>query len=166
MNIRIVPMDPDHWPGVRAVYGEGIATGDATFETAVPSWEAFDGARRRDCRLVAVPGDDDARVVGWAALSPVSSRPAYAGVAEVSIYVAEAARGRGVGTRLMAALIDASEAAGVWTLQAAVFPENEATLRLHRNAGFREVGRRERIGRLDGRWRDTVLLERRSVDPG
>ncbi len=153
-------MMPEHWPGVCRVWAEGIATGRATFETEVPSWEAFDRSRRPDCRWVAL--DDGGRVVGWAALSPVSSRAAYAGVAEVSIYVAEAARGAGVGTRLMAALIEASEHAGVWTLQATVFPDNAATLRLHEKCGFRVVGRRERIGRLHGRWRDTVLLERRS----
>lgn len=162
MKTRIVPMRPDHWPGVSAVYAQGIATGDATFETSVPSWEAFDAARRADCRLVAL--DDDDGVVGWAALSPVSSRPAYAGVAEVSVYVAEGARGRGVGTLLLGALVEASESAGVWTLQASVFPENQPTLRLHAAAGFRVVGRREGIGRLHGRWRDTMLLERRARD--
>lgn len=160
MTIRIAPMTAHHWPEVRAVYAEGIATGVATFETEVPSWEVFDRSRRPDCRRVAL--DAEGRVVGWAALSPVSSRPAYAGVAEVGVYVAERTRGTGVGTRLMTALVEASEAAGLWTLQAAVFPENDASLRLHEKVGFRVVGRRERIGRLYDCWRDTVLLERRS----
>lgn len=155
----LTALAPSHWPEVRAVYAEGMATGMATFETELPSWEAFDRSRRPDCRLVAL--DPKARVVGWAALSPVSPRAAYAGVAEVSIYVAERARGAGVGTSLLTALVDAADAAGLWTLQATVFPENAATLRLHEKCGFRVVGRRERIGRLHGHWRDTVLLERR-----
>lgn len=155
----IVGMRPEHWPAVAAIYAEGIRTGNATFETTTPDWDEWARAHLKVGRLVAV---DDGRVVGWAALSPVSRRPTYRGVAEVSIYVSERHRGRGVGARLLAALISASEAAGVWTLQASVFPENRATLRLHRRAGFRDVGRRERIAALGGRWRDTVLLERRS----
>jgi L-amino acid N-acyltransferase YncA len=144
---------------VRAIYLEGIATGHATFETDAPGWEVWDRARLTVGRLVARAAG---RVVGWAALSPVSARPAYAGVAEVSIYVAAAARGRGIGGALLLALIEASERAGLWTLQGAIFPENAASLALVKAHGFREVGRREKIGQRDGIWRDTVLLERRS----
>lgn len=158
-DLQILPLLPEHWPAVEAVYAQGIAGGDATFETRTPAWERWDATHRPDCRLVAVL---EGEVIGWAALSPVSARPAYRGVAEVSVYVADGNRVAGVGSRLLRALIRASEEAGVWTLQASVFPENEATLRLHRRCGFREVGRRERIGELAGRWRDTVLLERRS----
>ena len=151
---------PEDWPEVRRIYAEGIATGDATFETEPPGWEAFDAGRLRTPRLVAEGHAGD--VLGWAVLSPVSSRCVYGGVAEVSVYVAERARGQGVGSRLLAELVRRSEEAGLWTLQAGIFPENEATLALHVKHGFREVGRRERIGRMDGRWRDTLLLERRS----
>ena len=158
-------MRSDDWPAVRAIHREGIATGNATFEVEpARDWEAWDHGHLPHSRLVAEA--QGGAVLGWAALSPVSARFAYRGVAEVSIYVASAARGRGIGTGLLAELIDASEAAGIWTLQAAVFPENEATIRLHRAAGFREVGRRERIGEHHGRWRDTVLLERRSERAG
>ncbi len=155
---------PDDWPEVRRIYEEGIATGDATFEAEPPSWEAFDAGRLQAPRLVAQ--DPDGAVLGWAVLSPVSSRCVYGGVAEVSVYVAADARGRGVGSRLLGALVERAEAEGLWTLQAGIFPENEATLALHRKHGFREVGRRERIGRMDGRWRDTLLLERRSAVVG
>jgi phosphinothricin acetyltransferase len=148
-----------HWDAVRAIFQEGIDGGLATFETAAPEWEAWDAAHRPDCRLVAL---DRGRVVGWAALSPASRRPAYAGVAEVSVYVARADLGRGVGRRLLETLVHASEEAGVWTLQAVVFPANAASLAAHAAVGFREVGRRERIARLRGVWQDTVLLERRS----
>lgn len=155
---------PEDWPEVRRIYEEGIATGDATFEAEPPSWEAFDAVRLRAPRLVAQ--DPDGAVLGWAVLSPVSSRCVYGGVAEVSVYVAADARGGGVGSRLLGALVEGAEAEGIWTLQAGIFPENEATLALHRKHGFREVGRRERIGRMDGRWRDTLLLERRSAVVG
>ena len=155
---RIEPLRPTDWAAVRAIYEEGIATGDATFETTAPDWDAWDAGHLEAARLVARIGE---RVVGWAALSPVSRRPVYRGVAEVSVYVARDARGRRVGGALMEALTAAAAEAGLWTLQASVFPENEATLRLHARAGFRVVGRRERIGCLDGRWRDTLLLERR-----
>jgi phosphinothricin acetyltransferase len=152
------------WPAVRRIYAEGIATGDATFETKAPDWPAWDAAHRPAARLVAVDGD---AVLGWAALSPVSGRCVYAGVAEVSVYVGAASRGRGVGRSLLAALVAESEAIGVWTLQSGIFPENEASLALHRGCGFRLVGRRERIGCTDdGRWRDTLLLERRSAVVG
>jgi L-amino acid N-acyltransferase YncA len=144
---------------VRAIYREGIATGNATFETDVLDWEAWDKNHLRACRLIAKVGG---RVVGWAALTPYSSRRAYAGVAGLSIYVSASARGQGIGKVLLGALIEESERAGLWTLQAGIFPENAASLALHRAHGFREVGRRERIGRLNGVWRDVVLMERRS----
>jgi phosphinothricin acetyltransferase len=152
-------LTPDDWPAVRASYAAGIATGQATFETEPPTWEAWDAGHLAACRICARAGGD---VVGWAALSPVSRRAVYAGVAEVSVYVRPHWQGRGVGSALLAALVAASERAGIWTLQAGVFPENVASLRLHARHGFRVVGRRERIGRLAGQWRDTVLLERRS----
>jgi phosphinothricin acetyltransferase len=153
-------MTPAHWADVRAIYLEGIATGNATFETEAPDWDRWDADHLAVGRLVAV---SDGRIVGWAALSPVSRRRAYRGVAEVSVYVAAHARGSGVGTLLLLALIEAAEAAGLWTLQASVMAENIATVRLHERAGFRQVGRRERIGQRSGRWRDTLLLERRSA---
>jgi phosphinothricin acetyltransferase len=156
-------MAPEDAPRVLAIYAEGIASGDATFETAAPSREAWDRARLGACRLVA---ERDGQVVGWAALSPVSSRAAYAGVAEVSVYVAASARGAGVGRALLEAVVEASEREGLWTLQAGIFPENAASLALHARCGFRVVGRRERIGRREGRWRDVWLLERRSRRAG
>lgn len=158
-KIVIESMTPDDWQAVRTVYLEGIATGEATFETEAPSWETWDAAHLSFARLVARDGDN---VSGWAALSPVSQRKAYLGVAEVSVYVAAHSRGKGVGKALLELLIRESERNGIWTLQAAVFPENAATLALHEGFGFREVGRRERISKLDGNWRDTILLERRS----
>jgi L-amino acid N-acyltransferase YncA len=174
MNYPIVPMPPDLWPAVREIYREGIATGNATFETEAPDREKWDSNHRKDCRLVAleprVEGVSEVliplegvRVLGWAALSPVSSRRAYAGVAEVSVYVAAAARGRGVGKALLQSLVQQSEADGLWTLQAGIFPENAASLSLHRSCGFREVGVRRRIGKLGDTWRDVLLMERRSA---
>jgi L-amino acid N-acyltransferase YncA len=157
--MTIAPMAPSDWPQVSSIYREGIATGDATFETEVPSWEEWDAAHLPHCRLVA---REAGRLLGWAALSPVSRRPCYAGVAEVSVYVREAERGRGVGRALLEQLTAASEAAGIWTLQGSTFPENAASLRLQAACGFRVVGHRERIAKLDGVWRDTVLTERRS----
>ncbi len=157
-------MLPAHWPEVRAVYLEGLATSDATFETEAPDWERWDASHLRACRLVALA--EGGRVAGWAALSPVSARKVYAGVAEVSVYVGAEFRGRGFGRTLLEALVRESESEGVWTLQASVFPENVASVALHRSCGFREVGRRERVGKLRGRWRDTVLLERRSRTVG
>lgn len=148
---------------VRAIYEEGMATGNATFETAAPDWQDWDADHVASCRIVAAV---DGTVVGWAALGPVSRRAAYRGVAEVSVYVAGAARGRGVGRALLEELVGQAERAGFWTLQASIFPENLASLRLHLACGFREIGRRERIGRLHGAWRDTVLLERRSATVG
>lgn len=159
MPISVEKMSGGHRERVLEIYREGIATGDATFETAAPTWERWDTSHRKTCRLVATDGG---RVSGWAALSNVSAREVYAGVAEVSVYVASDARGRGVGRALLEALVRESESDGVWTLQASIFPENVASLALHRACGFREVGRRERVAKLAGRWRDTVLLERRS----
>ena len=152
-------MQSQDWEFVRAIYLEGIATGQATFETEAPDWERWDAGHSPQCRLVARSGDG---VLGWAALSPVSRREVYAGVAEVSVYVAATARGLGVGDALMRALIEAAERHGVWTLQSSVFPENHASIALHLKHGFREVGRRERIARHHGVWRDTAALERRS----
>jgi L-amino acid N-acyltransferase YncA len=163
MNVDVVPMQEAHWPAVRDIYAQGIATGDATFEETVPAWSAWDAAHVSSPRLVALI---EGRAVGWAALSPVSERCVYGGVAEVSVYVADDARGRGVGKVLLGQLIEASEAAGIWTLQAGIFPENRASIRLHQSAGFREIGRRERLGKMRGRWRDVVLLERRSETVG
>jgi len=150
---------PEDWPEVARIFEEGIRTGNATFETEVPSWEAWDASHLPEHRLVA---ERDCRVVGWIALAPISSRCCYAGVAEVSVYVAEAARGEGVGALLLAALVESSERAGIWTLQTGVFPENEPSLGLLQRFGFRALGIQERIGRLHGVWRDVVLLERRS----
>ena len=152
-------MGEKDWEAVRKIYEEGIATGNATVETGAPPWERWDSDHRPDCRLVAKDGE---KVIGWAALSPVSSREAYSGVAEVSIYIAENFRSTGVGKTLLGSLIATSESAGVWTLQASILVENEASVALHSACGFRTVGARERIGRLHGRWRDTLLMERRS----
>jgi phosphinothricin acetyltransferase len=160
-TVQIAEMTPDHWLAVRAIYLEGIATGNATFETIAPDWSEWDAKHLPHSRLVVRNND---QLIGWAALSPVSSRPVYRGVAEVSVYIAERARGRGVGRALLDALIVESERHGIWTLQAGIFPENIASIELHRRAGFREVGRRERIGQMaDGTWRDTILLERRTT---
>jgi L-amino acid N-acyltransferase YncA len=161
--IFVAPMTAAHWPLVRAIYEAGIATGNATFQTEAPSWESWDAGHLQTCRLVALSSDV---VVGWAALSPVSTRPVYAGVCEVSVYVAPDAQGKGVGRALLDALIACSEADGRWTLQAGIFPENERSVALHLRAGFRVLGRRERVGRLNGTWRDVLLLERRSTVVG
>ena len=151
------------WPAVSEIYREGIATGQATFETQVPTWEYWDRAHLRGARLLA---KIDNRTVGFAALNPVSARPAYAGVAEVSLYVAATARGQGIGQALLKALVQKSETLSLWTLQAAIFKENVGSIALHKRCGFREVGVRERIAKLNGVWRDTVLLERRSEEVG
>ena len=158
-KIVIEPMQATDWEDVRQIYLEGIATKNATFETDAPSWDGWNASHLDECRLVARINDD---VVGWAALSPVSSRCVYAGVAEESVYIAASARGQGVGKALMNVLIEHSEAAGFWTLEAGMFPENTASIALHKACGFREIGRRERVGQMDGVWRDTVLMERRS----
>jgi len=156
-------MQSGDWAQVAGIYLEGIATGQATFETSVPVWEQWDRAHLTVARLIARQGDV---IVGWAALSPVSQRRVYAGVAEVSVYVASTSRGCGIGRKLLAALIEEAERNGIWTLQAGIFPENTASLALHHGAGFREVGRSERIGLMNGVWRDTILLERRSKTVG
>jgi L-amino acid N-acyltransferase YncA len=155
-------MDPADAEAVLAIYQEGLDGGDASFETAAPDWPRFDAARLPSHRFVAVA--EDGPVLGWAAVSPTSTRKVYAGVVEVSIYVAAAARGQGVGRTLLQTLIDSTEAAGIWTLTAGVFPENAASLAIHQSLGFRQIGVRERIGRDTRRdvWRDVVLLERRS----
>ena len=158
-EIVINQMSGADWPCVKAIYLEDIATGNATFETEAPSWSAWDAAHLQFGRLVAREGET---ILGWAALSPASQRCVYGGVAEVSVYVSMSKRGSGVGRKLLEALISESEKNGIWTLQAGIFSENAASLRLHRASGFREVGRRERIGKLHGVWRDTILLERRS----
>lgn len=158
--MRIVPMSAEHADAVLAIYRAGIDEGNATFETAPPDWPAFDTAKLPDHRFVAL--DDDGTVIGWVAVVAVSDRCAYAGVVEHSVYVHPSARGRGVGRTLLEALARSTEAAGIWTIQSGLFPENTASLALHRAAGFREVGRRERIGRHHGIWRDVVLVERRS----
>jgi L-amino acid N-acyltransferase YncA len=163
MDVAIREMSGADWRAVRAIYQEGIATGQATFETDAPEWADWDRAHLPVARLVA---DSGGKVVGWAALSPVSDRCAYAGVGEVSIYIAAAARGKGVGGRLMTALLAAAEAAGIWTVQAGIFTDNAASVALATGAGFRLVGRRERIGRLNGEWRDVLLMERRSQTVG
>ena len=157
--MELEPMRPEDWPAIRTIYEDGIATGDATFETAAPDWPAWDATHLADHRLVARL---DGRVVGWAALAPVSDRCAYAGVAEDSIYVALDAQGRGVGRALLIAVVASAERAGIWTVQTGIFPENQPSVRLHEACGFRVVGVRERLGRLHGRWRDVLLLERRS----
>jgi L-amino acid N-acyltransferase YncA len=157
MEVR--PLVSSDWPAVLAAYEEGLATGQATFETTAPTWEQWDAAHSSHGRLVATSEDT---VCGWAALMPVSRRKVYSGVAEVSVYIRSDVRGRGVGRLLLVSLIAESEAAGIWTLQASIFPENTASVGLCLSCGFREVGRRERIAQHAGVWRDTVLLERRS----
>jgi phosphinothricin acetyltransferase len=152
-------MTEEDWIFVKEIYQEGLATRQATFETQAPTWEQWDGNHHKFARLVA---ETDGQIKGWAALSRVSGRQVYAGVAEVSVYVGSHARGAGLGHQLLKALIEESENNGIWTLQASIFPENVASVALHRHHGFREVGRRERIAQLDGVWRDTILFERRS----
>jgi phosphinothricin acetyltransferase len=155
----VVAMRADDWPAVARIYAEGIATGNATFETDVPSWDRWDAGHLRGHRFVAVR---DGEVVGWVAVSPVSGRAVYAGVVEVSVYVTEAARGNGIGSLLLGRLAASTEADAIWTIQAGIFPENVASVRAHERAGFVVVGRRRRLARLDGVWRDVLLLERRS----
>lgn len=157
--MNISAMTAGHWDDVQRIYLEGIASGNATFEVEAPSWEQWDRGHHIFARLVAI---DHGAVKGWAALSPVSMRKVYAGVAEVSVYVATDSRGHGLGKQLLNALVLESEMHGIWTLQASIFPENVASLRLHKRCGFREVGRRELIGKVAERWRSTVLVERRS----
>ena len=161
--MKVRPLEPADWEAVSRIYAEGIETRNATFETTVPNWESWDRAHLSEPRLVAEAGGV---IQGWAAISPVSDRCVYGGVAEVSVYVAASSRGQGLGSALLEKLIRETEEAGFWTLQAGLFPENESSLRLHERAGFRVVGRRERLGKLDGRWRDVLLLERRSTRVG
>ncbi|HZF88927.1 GNAT family N-acetyltransferase [Streptomyces sp.] len=156
----LAPMTDAHADDVLAIYQAGIDEGNATFETAAPTWPAFDEAKLPEHRFVAL--DEHGTVLGWVAASRVSDRCAYAGIVEHSVYVHPGARGRGAASALLKALIESTEAAGIWTIQSGVFPENTASLALHERAGFRVIGTRERIGRHHGRWRDVVLLERRS----
>jgi L-amino acid N-acyltransferase YncA len=157
--MELQAMRPDDWPAVRAIYEAGIAAGNATFETTAPDWPTWDAAHLAGHRLVArIAG----QIVGWSALAPVSDRCAYVGVAEDSIYIAPEAQGRGVGRALLTAVVASAELAGIWTVQTGIFPENQPSIRLHAACGFRVVGVRERLGKLHGRWRDVLLLERRS----
>jgi L-amino acid N-acyltransferase YncA len=158
-SVELRPLEPHDWDAVAEIYWEGMRDGLATFQTEVPPWAEWDAAHLPDHRLVA---DLLGEVVGWAALSPASRRRCYAGVVEDSIYVARGARGLGIGRALLDALVTAAEAAGIWTIQTSIFPENRASLALHERCGFRVVGTRERIAKRDGIWRDTVFLERRS----
>ncbi|QNG59852.1 N-acetyltransferase [Bacillus sp. PAMC26568] len=160
MDFKIEKMLDSDWDQVKWIYLDGIATGNATFETDAPSWESWDESHSNTCRLVA-KGENE--VLGWAALSPVSERCVYAGVADISIYISQTSKGQGIGTALLRSIIDLSEKEGFWTLQAGIFPENTPSLKLHKKAGFREVGIRERIGKMNGVWRDVVFLERRSI---
>jgi L-amino acid N-acyltransferase YncA len=163
MDFDVRAMRSDDWPAVRNIYSEGIATGNATFETEIPEWANWDQGHLQDCRFVAQAGE---RILGWAALSPVSNRRVYSGVAEVSVYVAAETRGRGVGKMLLQSLVTQSERCGMWTLQAGIFPENAASIALHKSCGFREVGLRRKLGQRGGIWRDVLLLERRSLSVG
>ena len=161
--VSIAPLTEKHWDAIRTIYLDGVATGHATFQQSAPEWSEWHKGHLPNCRLVALGGD---KVLGWAALTAVSSRCVYAGVAEVSVYVASSAQRQGVGAMLLTALIAEAEAVGIWTLQAGIFPENTASLTLHARAGFRTVGTRERFGQMNGRWRDVLLLERRSNTVG
>ncbi len=161
--MQIISLLPQHWEAVKKIYEEGIATGNATFQTSAPTWEEWDSAHAAKPRLVAVENND---VLGWAAITPVSGRCVYAGVGEVSVYVGANARGKGVGKQLLRSLIEESEKENYWTLQAGVFPENKASIAIHEACGFRVIGSREKIGKMNGVWRDTVLLEKRSNKTG
>lgn len=162
-NLVIRTMNPEDWDSVSTIYAEGIATGFATFETNVPTYKSWDSAHLITCRFVA---ESENEVLGWAALSPVSSRCVYGGVAEVSVYVGHKSRGMGLGELLMKKLISESEAEGIWTLQSGIFPENEGSIKLHEKVGFRCIGKRERVGKLKGVWNDNVLFEKRSTKVG
>ncbi|MFZ1399154.1 MAG: N-acetyltransferase family protein [Candidatus Promineifilaceae bacterium] len=164
MSITIHPMQAADWTSVSQIYADGMATGEATFETEVPTWEIWNAGRMATCRFVA--RSEAGEVVGWAALSAVSSRCVYAGVAEVSVYVAPTSWGQGIGKQLLQALVDGSEGQGIWMLQASIFPENVASVTLHEKCGFRVVGRREKLGQQYGRWRDVLFMERRSTKVG
>jgi phosphinothricin acetyltransferase len=167
--IRLREMTANDWPDVERIYAQGIEDGEATFEVATPTWETFDAARLPQMRIVAE--DAQGTLLGWVAASAISSRPAYRGVVEHSVYVDRGARGRGVGRQLLDAFVTAADEAGVWMIQSSIFPENRASLKLHEAAGFRTVGRRERIARAEvgphaGQWRDTILIERRTTADG
>lgn len=161
--MTIAYLTETHYPIVKQIYEQGLATGNSTFQTSAPAWSEWNASHMTDCRIVGIENDT---IVGWAALTPVSGRCVYAGVAEVSVYVDEQYRGKGYGSKLLQALITESETHNLWTLQAGIFPENKASIRIHEAAGFRKVGYRERIGKLKGVWRDTILLERRSAIVG
>jgi L-amino acid N-acyltransferase YncA len=161
--MEIISIHKDHFPEIAEIYRQGLETGNATFETTLPTWEDWDKAKLKHSRLAAVINDT---VVGWAALSSVSDRCVYGGVAEVSIYISNDHQGKGIGKALMLKLIEDSERNGIWTLQSGMFPENEATVALHKSAGFRIIGQREKIGKLGNIWRDTILMERRSKTIG
>ncbi len=161
--IEMIPMLPQHWEAVKTIYEEGIATGNATFQTTAPNWQEWDNAHIKTCRIIATEKDE---VLGWAALTPVSSRCVYAGVAEVSVYVAANARGKNIGNLLLKELVHQSEEVGYWTLQSGIFPENKASIYIHEKNGFRMVGYRERIGKMENVWRDNISLERRSSKIG
>jgi len=159
----IAPITEQYYPAVKRIYEQGLATGNSTFQTSAPDWKEWDESHISNCRIVGIEKD---QVVGWAALTPVSGRCVYAGVAEVSVYVDEKFRGKGYGTTLLDALILESEKNNLWTLQAGIFPENVSSIRIHEALGFREIGYREKIGKLNGVWRNTILLERRSSKVG
>lgn len=163
VELLVRAMNPSDWDAVSRIYEEGIKTGFATFETSIPSYESWNAAHMTSCRIVAT---EDENVLGWAALSPVSSRCVYGGVAEVSVYIAANSRGKGAGKLLMNSLIKESEADGIWTLQSGIFPENEGSIRLHEKVGFRFIGKRERVGKLNNEWKDNLLFERRSKTVG
>ena len=156
-------MKPSDWEAVKEISEEGIATGNATFQQSAPTWEEWNNSHLQHSRIVA---KEDNNILGWAALTPVSGRCVYAGVAEVSVYVTDKARGKGLGKQLLQKLIEESEANGIWTLQAGIFPENRASIKIHEACGFRILGTRERIGKMNGAWRDTILMERRSETVG
>ena len=156
-------MLPTHWEAVKQIYAEGIATGNATFQSAIPSWEEWNDAHVKNSRLVVIENEI---VLGWAALTPVSGRCGYAGVGEVSLYMSDKAKGKGIGKKLLNSLIEESEKNNFWTLQAGIFPENIASVKVHEDCGFRIIGKRERIGQMNGQWRDTLLLEKRSANTG
>jgi L-amino acid N-acyltransferase YncA len=162
-SIEIIPLIRAHWPDVGLIYQQGIDSGNATFEITSPDWEKWDSVHRSDCRLI---GKIEDIIVGWAALSKVSERQVYSGVAEVSVYVHEKYRGYGIGHHLLQALVLASEKSGIWTLQAGIFPENKSSINIHLKNGFREVGVRKRLGKMDKTWRDVLLFERRSSSVG
>ena len=159
IEVRFRSLRKKDWDSVAEIYKQGIETGNATFETEIPSWDKWDSKHLKICRIVA---EYEKKVIAWAALVPVSAREVYSGVAEITIYVSDKYQGLKIGTKLLEKMITGSEKSGIWTLQAVIFPENKASLKIHQKHGFREVGYREKIGKMNGNWRDTILLERRS----